>query len=363
MPLRVSIIGSGNWGCAISKIIGDNLLWRGQQGRLFDNEVRMYVYEEQVEYQPKDDEPKVKRNLSEIINETNENVKYLAGTKLPKNVRAVPNLKEAVQGAHILVWVMPRQFVPRLVGQVKEVIDKDAISVSLIKGGLDIDSSGNVQLCSESIRTGTGTDVSVLMGANVANEVAKGDFCEATIGTRNMANGRLLRKIFHCKTFVVKVVEDVAGVELCGALKNIVALAAGFSDGLGMGSNTKAALIRIGLTEMVTFIKHFFPGTQPQTFFESCGMADLITTCYAGRNRKCAEAWCRAEGKKSWEEVEAELLNGQKLQGTLTMLEVWPVIQTHKLEDKLPLMTSIYHISFKGQPVMSLFDKLALADF
>merc|ERR1719281_799280 len=166
-------------------------------------------------------------------------------------------------------------------------------------------------------------------------------------------------KLFNSSTFSVRSVQDVAGVELCGGLKNIVALGAGFVDGLDMGSNTKAALIRIGLQEMQIFIKHFFPETKSETFLESCGVADLITTCYAGRNRKCAEAWARAGGKKSWEDVEKELLGGQKLQGTLTAEEVYPLIKLHKLEKKLPLMTAIYQISFEGKPVTALFDGIS----
>merc|ERR1711920_908276 len=118
--------------------------------------------------------------------------------------------------------------------------------------------------------------------------------------------------------------DDIAGVELCGALKNVVALGAGFCDGLGYGGNTKAALIRIGLQEMKAFIRYFYPDVKDATFLESCGVADLITTCYGGRNRKCAEAF--AKTGKSWDVIEKELLNGQKLQGTLTAKEVHEVL-------------------------------------
>merc|ERR1719378_1896596 len=140
----------------------------------------------------------------------------------------------------------------------------------------------------------------------------------------------LLVKLFDCQTFRVNAVEDIPGVELCGALKNVVALGAGFCDGLDYGGNTKAALIRIGLQEMKQFIRFFYPNTKDSTFLESCGVADLITTCFGGRNRKCAEAFVRAGGK-TWADIEKELLGGQKLQGTLTSQEIWPIMQSNSL--------------------------------
>merc|ERR1711977_687477 len=199
-------------------------------------------------------------------------------------------------------------------------------------------------------------------GANVANEVARGDFCEATVGATDAMTGAVHQMVFNTKSFSVNVVDEVASVELCGALKNVVALAAGFTDGLGMGSNTKAAIVRIGLKEMETFIKHFYPETSSHVFFESCGVADLITTCFAGRNRKCAEAFASnraAGGKRSWEDIETELLSGQKLQGTLTAQEIMPLIKANKLEAKLPLMCAIYDIAFNDHPPDSLFKALA----
>jgi glycerol-3-phosphate dehydrogenase (NAD+) len=164
------------------------------------------------------------------------------------------------------------------------------------------------------------------------------------------------------KTFSVNVVDEVASVELCGALKNVVALAAGFTDGIGMGGNTKAAVVRIGLKEMQKFIAHFYPKTKTEVFSESCGVADLITTCFGGRNRKCAEAFAESRMKgnapRSWEEIETSMLNGQKIQGTLTAQEIMPLIKHHRLEAQLPLMCATYDIAFNDAPPMTLVEKL-----
>mmetsp|Transcript_124307 Transcript_124307/g.346050 ORF Transcript_124307/g.346050 Transcript_124307/m.346050 type:complete len:235 (-) Transcript_124307:168-872(-) len=228
------------------------------------------------------------------------------------------------------------------------------MSVSLIKGGLELE-GGKLGLCSDVLRKLLDHNVSVLMGANVANEVAQGQFCEATLGSdASPQDLATLVKVFDCPSFRVRAVDDIAGVELCGALKNVVALGAGFCDGLDYGGNTKAAVIRIGLEEMTAFIRHFHPGVKDNTFLESCGVADLITTCFGGRNRKCAEAFVRGKGSKSWAEIERELLGGQKLQGTLTAQEIWPVMKEHKLCERLPLLTTIYQIAFESKPAETI---------
>uniref|UniRef100_A0A0C9Q0M7 glycerol-3-phosphate dehydrogenase (NAD(+)) n=2 Tax=Fopius arisanus TaxID=64838 RepID=A0A0C9Q0M7_9HYME len=142
--------------------------------------------------------------------------------------------------------------------------------------------------------------------------------------------------------FRVVVVDDVDSVECCGALKNIVACGAGFVDGLDLGDNTKAAVIRLGLMEMIKFVDVFFPGGKLGTFFESCGVADLITTCYGGRNRKVSEAFVRTG--KTIEELEKEMLNGQKLQGPFTAEEVNYMLKIKSMEGRFPLFTAIHRI-------------------
>ncbi|CAL1597833.1 unnamed protein product [Knipowitschia caucasica] len=336
MPAKkVCIVGSGNWGSAIAKIIGHNV----KGSNRFDPMVSMWVYEEMIEG----------RKLTDIINTEHENVKYLPGHKLPRNVVAEADITEAVKGAAILVFVIPHQFISKLCDQIKPHIDPGStIGISLIKG-IDEGPAG-LRLISDIIREKLDIDVSVLMGANIASEVAEEKFCETTIGSKNLLSGVIFKELFQTPNFRIAVINECDTVELCGALKNIVAVGAGFCDGLGFGDNTKAAVIRLGLMEMVAFARMFCSGdVSSSTFLESCGVADLITTCYGGRNRKVAEAFVRT--RKSIAELEAEMLNGQKLQGPQTSAEVYKILQKKSLVEKFPLFAAVYLICFEGKAV------------
>ena len=369
---KVAIIGSGNWGSAISMMIGQN----AQRLSHVESQVNMWVFEEEIQYKGET------RKLSHVINEHHENVKYLPNIELPHNIHAEPDLEEACRDATLLIFVLPHQFLPPLLKKIRRVVDPSCRGVSLIKG-LDFDKvSKKPVLISQSIEEMMSTDSNsphpfscgVLMGANVADEVAKGQICESTLASNfDPVNGidmnERTRQVFDSPTFRVQHVKDVAGAEVSGALKNVIALGAGFIDGLDhLGGNTKAALLRVGLKEMISFCRIFFEGVREDTFLESCGMADLITTCYGGRNRKCAEAFTRrrtAQGKRDWEpqecadlwkQVEEELLNGQKLQGTLACKEVYMVLESRGLLDSFPLMKAIHAISFECTPVENIVD-------
>ncbi|EEB12364.1 glycerol-3-phosphate dehydrogenase, putative [Pediculus humanus corporis] len=325
--MKVCIVGSGNWGSAIAKIIGHNC----KRLDVFENEVTMYVYEEVINGE----------KLTDIINRTHENVKYLPGHKLPENVKAVPDVVEAGKDADILVFVVPHQFIKKLCESLLGKIKPTAVGLSLIKG-FDRAEGGGIDLISHIITRHLKIPCHVLMGANLAGEVAEEKFCETTIGCKDKKLSSILRDLIQTDYFRVVVVDDTETVEVCGALKNIVACGAGFIDGLGLGDNTKSAVIRLGLMEMISFAKEFYSDSKQSTFFESCGVADLITTCYGGRNRKVSEAFVRTG--KSIAELENEMLNGQKLQGPYTAFEVNYMLKSKNLEDKYPLFTAIHKI-------------------
>lgn len=368
---QICIIGSGNWGSAIATILGRN----AARLPFCNDQVNMWVFEETVTVPPGN----MTAKLSHVINTRNENVKYLPGVKLPPNVRAVPDLKEACRNATLLVFVLPHQFLPKLLPTIRaNVHPTHCRGVSLIKG-LDFDAKTKLPvLISKSIEEAMGGDFrcGVLMGANIADEVARKHMCESTLACTfgNAEGNERTRQLFdEPPTFRVTRIGDVAGAEACGALKNIVALGAGFVDGLGLGGNTKAALLRVGLLEMAKFCDAFFQGVKHGTFLESCGMADLITTCYGGRNRKCAEAFAKIQTSaksqvydpevcdKLWSEIEQKMLGGQKLQGTLAAKEVYALLESRMLLGSFPLFSTIYDIAFNGKPVASITDGIKVS--
>ncbi|KAG4912330.1 hypothetical protein JHK82_052912 [Glycine max] len=328
---KVTVVGSGNWGSVAAKLIASNTIRLAS----FHDEVRMWVFEEKLPSGEK---------LTDVINKTNENVKYLPGIKLGKNVVADPELENAVKDANMLVFVTPHQFMEGICKRLAGKIRSDTEGISLIKG-MEVKKEGPTMI-STLITKQLGINCSVLMGANIANEIALEKFSEATVGyNQNKLAAERWVELFNTPYFNVTAVEDVEGVELCGTLKNVVAIAAGFVDGLEMGNNTKAAIMRIGLKEMRAFSKMWFPSVKDNTFFESCGVADLITTCMGGRNRKVADAYARNGGKRPFDELEAEMLQGQKLQGVLTAQEVHEVLSHRGWLHMFPLFSAVHAIS------------------
>lgn len=390
---KVCIVGSGNWGTTIAKVVAESTK---EHSDIFEEEVQMWVFEE--EYQLPEDSKHYNENtakpqkLTHLINSLHENPKYLPNIPLPENIVANPDVVDAVKDASILVFNLPHQFIGKTCEQLQGKIVPYARGISCIKG-LAVSDKG-CELFSESIGEKLGIYCGALSGANIATEVALEKFSETTVAydpprmdsqqptpqgtpggspqgshtdlTKLQGDGKGLtgkkvkrtalpteypplthknvKKLFHRPYFHVSLTSDVAGVSLGGALKNIVALAAGFVDGLGWGDNAKAAVMRVGIMEEVKFGKMFFgDAVQTRTFTEeSCGVADLITSCSGGRNFRCAKM-AVAEGK-SIGEIEQRELNGQQLQGTGTAYEVNDFLRKEGKEAEFPLFTAVHSI-------------------
>ncbi|KAG8710841.1 glycerol-3-phosphate dehydrogenase, partial [Ceratobasidium sp. 423] len=342
-----------------------------------EEEVTMYVHEEEVDGKP----------LSSIINKKHENVKYLSGVQLGPNVKAEPDPIKAIKGATALIIVVPHQFVEKVLEGMKEHLAPGARAVSLIKG---VKAEGDkIHTYPGIISSLLGIRCSALGGANIAsegirlhlrnyevagpnyNEVAQDQFCESTLGISpegmksdrgdSLSDADLWYKLFNTPTFRIRIVPDIDGVALCGGLKNVIALAAGFSDGLGWGSNTKSAIIRIGIMEIKDFCVYFFPKVKAETFLEeSCGLADILTSCISGRNRKVAEEMVKTG--KGFQELEKEELGGQSLQGPQTVEQLHKFLEARRDDvrrsDGFPLIENVWKICYEGMPPKKLIDGL-----
>lgn len=372
-------------GCTISKVVAENV---AEHPELFEEDVHMWVHEEQVSipkssshYEAGSPLCSQPQKLSILINSLHENIKYLPGIRLPNNLIANPSIIDAVKSSSILIFNLPHQFIESVCNQLSGHIVPFARGISCVKG-IEVSENG-VRLLPDMISERLGIYCGALSGANIASEIALGKWCETTVAYNPPAidsrhptprasprqspttsatelamskrlpmkalpsdypplNHETMRKLFHRPYFHVNMVSDVAGVSLGGALKNVVALAAGFVDGLGWGDNAKAAVMRVGILEEVKFGKHFFGEQVNASTFttESCGVADIITSCMGGRNFRCAKL--AVERGVPITEVEKTELNGQVLQGTATALEINAFLKSKGQEDEFPLFTAVY---------------------
>ncbi|PSN60620.1 glycerol-3-phosphate dehydrogenase-like protein [Corynespora cassiicola Philippines] len=387
---KVTIVGSGNWGTTMAKLVAENVK---ENPSLFEQTVQMWVFEEEVtipkesrHYDAGSELANKPQKLSQLINTVHENVKYLPNITLPPNVVANPDLPDSCKNSTILIFVLPHQFIPRVCDQLKGKIVPFARAICCTKG-VDVSEKG-IRLMSEAIGMHLNIYCGALSGANIASEIAQEKYSETTVAydpppmdsrnptpkgsptssqvdlispSRAVPSARSahlkalpseypplshenVRKLFHRPYFHVRLVSDVAGVSLGGALKNIIALAAGFVDGLGWGDNAKAAVMRVGILEMVKFGKAFFAESVHTSTFteESCGVADVVTSCMGGRNFRCAKM--AIERGESVFDIEQKVLNGQKLQGTSTAYEVNEFLKSQGMENDFPLFTAVYNI-------------------
>ena len=255
------VIGNGGWGTALGMILAGN-----------GNPVTIWgPFEEEIN----------------AIRSAGENTVYLPGVQIPPAIQWTSNPAEA-KDAELIILVVPSRFVRSTLETFKPHLRADALIVSATKG-LD---EATHQRMSEVARSVLGRDIAILSGPSHAEEVARGVPTAVTVaGTRADA----IQKAFIGKTFRVYTSDDVIGVELGGTLKNIIAVAAGILDGIGLGDNSKAALMTRGLAEITRLGVAL--GAKPETFSGLSGVGDLIVTCGSrhSRNRSVGERLGKGE--------------------------------------------------------------------
>ena len=254
--LSVAVVGAGAWGTALAALLATK-----------GHDVTIWSYEAEV---------------AESINERHVNP-YLIDISLPEQLRAATELGAAVAGADVVLSASPSQFVRSIMGEAAEHLASEALIVSASKGIelgslLRMDEVLAAVLPEEHMRR-----FCVLSGPSFAREVAKKLPTAVVIAGRSEEVAERAQGVFQTSQFRVYTNTDVTGVELGGALKNVMALAAGMTHGLGYGHNTMAALITRGLAEMTRL--GVAMGAEAATFSGLAGMGDLITSCYSGLSR------------------------------------------------------------------------------
>lgn len=257
MKRKIGIVGAGSWGTALAKLLAE----KGES-------VTLWCFE-----------PEVARG----INSKNINPFYLSDIKLPPDIKATNDLKEAVSSKEFIVSAVPSRFVRRIWNDAGNHLDKSTILISATKG-IEIDTH---KLMSQVLNDCVGSHPSslriFLSGPSFAPEVAKNLPTSVVVAGTNPDATQKVQQLLRTDNFLAFTNEDVVGVEVGGAVKNVIAIAAGMSDGLGFGHNARAAIITRGLYEMVKIGKAL--GANPMTFIGLAGIGDLVLTCTADLSR------------------------------------------------------------------------------
>ena len=256
---KISVIGSGGWGIALTILLHKN-----------GHELTVWSFD---------------KKEAEELKITRENKAKLANILLPEDIVVTDDLKEAVTDKDILVLAVPSKAVRSVSKSLKDIVKDKQIIVNVAKG-LEEDTLATMTDIIEEELKGKNPQVAVLSGPSHAEEVGKGIPTTCVVSAHNKELTLYLQNIFMNPAFRVYTSPDMLGVEVGGALKNVIALAAGIADGLNYGDNTKAALITRGIKEIASL--GVAMGGEQSTFYGLTGLGDLIVTCASmhSRNRR-----------------------------------------------------------------------------
>jgi len=310
---KITVIGDGGWGTTLAMILD-------QKG----NSVTVWgVFPDYIE----------------TMKSKRENIKFLPGVKIPETIVLTSELSEAVRGAEILVLAAPSQHMREVAGRIKGLKPDGKLFVSVAKG---IEKHSLMRM-SQVIHDVLGkVKIGVLSGPTISYEVARGLPTTVAAAAEEEETAREIQDLFMTENFRVYTNTDVTGVELGGSLKNVIAIAAGISDGLGFGVNTKSGLLVRGIVEIARLGTAM--GAKQETFYGISGLGDLVTTCVSthGRNRWFGEEI--GKGKKP----------GEVLKSTEMVVEGAGTAEScHELQIKydveMPIAKEIYAIIYQGK--------------
>lgn len=313
--LTVAVLGAGNWGTVLAQLIANN-----------GHAVRLWTRNQQ-----KQDE----------INQLRTNQKAQPGLLLSPAVRAVGSLGEALSGAELVFAVLPSQAFRAVCRELAGLVQPEQLLVHGIKG---LESESHLRMSEVLLAETCVRQFGVLSGPNIAGEVAQGKPAGTVIASRFPRVAALTRKALSCAQLRVFESSDVCGVELCGALKNVVAIAAGMADQLQVGENAKAFLITRGLSELMRLSLAL--GAEPATTAGLAGIGNLMVTCQSPLSRNHRVGVALARGARLAEAV-SQL--GMVAEGVHASRSVCELARAHGLD--MPLFEHIHRVLHEGLPV------------
>ncbi|MEW5768148.1 MAG: NAD(P)H-dependent glycerol-3-phosphate dehydrogenase [bacterium] len=326
---RITVLGAGSWGTTLAVLLAE----KGIDICLWD-----YAAEH-----------------IKSLKVDRENQRYLPGIKFPERMSFTSCLEEAVKDVELIILAIPSHAVREVIRSLAEVRRKDVSILSGVKGIEPETQHTPSQIVSEHLGLRVKDKIAVLSGPSHAEEVSRKMPTAVVVATLNQAYGEFLQNLLATPTFRVYTNPDLRGVELAGALKNIIALASGVSDGLGFGDNTKAAIITRGLVEIIRLGVSL--GAKEETFFGLAGIGDLVGTCTSrhSRNRQLGEML--GQGLSLSQALKRMT---QVAEGVKTTEAAYKLAKEFKLE--LPITEQIYDILFRKKKPMKAVTELMLRE-
>ncbi|MEE0693795.1 MAG: NAD(P)H-dependent glycerol-3-phosphate dehydrogenase [Lachnospiraceae bacterium] len=322
---KVGVIGAGSWGTALAILLNEN-----------KNDVILWSHRE---------------SEAEKIRRTRVTSK-LAGIRLPEAIRVTSDLSEAASDRDVLIMVVPSACVRETAQKLSAYVKEETVIVSASKGIEESTLMTMTDVVSDCIRQ---SRPAVLSGPSHAEEVAKGLPTACVVGAQDEETARMLQKLFMSACFRVYISPDMQGIELGGALKNVIALAAGIADGMGYGDNAKAALITRGMVEIGRL--GMAMGGKFETFSGLTGIGDLIVTCASMHSRNRRAGILLGQGY-SMEEAMKEV--NMVVEGVYSARSALNLAEKYHVE--LPIIEQVNKVLFEGKDSRQAVAELMLRD-
>lgn len=313
---RIAVIGAGSWGTTLANLLVEK-----------GCEVDLWVREEEVYYQ---------------IKEERVNRRFLPDMELDPRLNPVRSYEEAIAEKELVVLVVPSHVFREILNYIKPHLHP-AMSLMAANKGIESETLLTMSQVAENILPKEYMDrYACLAGPSFAREVFRKHPTAVTIGCRDMSHAERLQRLFYTEFFRVYITQDLIGVELGGALKNVIAIAAGTADGLNIGHNARAALITRGLAEITRL--GVAMGANPLTFAGLAGMGDLVLTCTGDLSRNRSVGLKIGKGMKL-----DEIVNGMDMvaEGVQTSVSAYQL--GIKMGVDMPITTQVYHILYDGK--------------